>query len=548
MSSKPLKILAVDISSLFRMAWEASQGKELSAAFTRTIEGIAAARVGFDRVIIACDSGRSFRRSIDPAYKANREDPGETYREQLRRTVDRLRCDGCVIIEAPRVDVDVANGPMYAEADDVIGTLAALYRAHVGALAEDAREGWWLTVYSGDGDMEQLVDDDLGIDVAKPPSLGGGIFDATKVLEKRGVNPAQIVDLKALAGDASDNYKPFPGILSHAPVNVGDPPQKRGPGIGDGAAVKLVSIFGSALAVFDDLDRKGPDGEPLIRPHLRKLLDLHGRPAALRGLALATLKTDLPIDWSLIMSDPVHLPIVPTVEPDLTAPPAVELVPPPPDVAAPPVAAPIAPPPEPTPAAPQSTALATTAPSALTIDPSTADWALSLQPRSASEAMAMAKYLMNSKLYTKLGTPEAIWAIILTGRERGISAMIALGSIHLVEGKPEMSADLIVAQVLRSGKAKKFTCIETTDDRAVYLAQRFDDAEPMRVEFTKDHAMKRGLWGKGNWLKMPDVMLAHRCATKAARLKWPDVTVGLYGEGEIREARPGVLDAEFEAA
>jgi hypothetical protein len=82
----------------------------------------------------------------------------------------------------------------------------------------------------------------------------------------------------------------------------------------------------------------------------------------------------------------------------------------------------------------------------------------------------------------------------------------------------------------------------------VYLVQRFDDAEPMRIEFTKAHAVARELWGKGNWKKMPDVMLAHRCATKAARLKFPDVTVGLYGQGEIREMHPEVLDAEFEAA
>jgi 5'-3' exonuclease len=532
-TNQPLTILVVDLSSLFRMAWEAAQGKELSAAFTRTIDGINAARVGFSRVVIACDSGRSFRRSIDPAYKANREDPGAAYREQLQRAVERLAADGCVIIAAPQVGTESMQGqahaPYYAEADDVIGTVAALYRAKVAALAEEDRPGWWLTIYSGDGDMEQLVDDDLGIDVAKPPSLGGGRFTAQTVLEKRGVAPKQIVDLKALAGDASDNFKPFPGIMGPAPVNPGDPPAKRGPGIGDGAAVKLVSIFGGALAVFDDLDRKGTDGEPVIKPHLRKILDLHGRAAAERGLALATLKTDLPIEWNTIVAEPVMKPIVKPREfndaPDIVGEPV--------HPAPKPVEGPTSPP---TPSA----ALAIRGPIAV-VSNSNFD-TLAFQPTNPTGLWKTAETLFNSRVYAQFPNVESVFACIFEARERGVSAGVALRNAYIVKGKLAWSAAFMVALVKDSGLARVFRIIESTPEKAVLEYQHRDDPKPFLFEFTLGEAkiagwLKSGEKGDGKWLTNPRSMLRWAAMREVARFAWPEVVAGIYTPDERRDGR-----------
>ena len=170
------------------------------------------------------------------------------------------------------------------------------------------------------------------------------------------------------------------------------------------------------------------------------------------------------------------------------------------------------------------------------LDPTDPRWALALQPQSGRAAFALAARLAATR-YFGGKSPEDIAAIILMGRERGVSAMLALSSMHVIDGKVEMSATLIAALILRSNKARVFRCVETTDTHATYEAQRVGDPSPLRVSFSAEDAKRRGLWGKGNWAKMPDVMLAHRACTKAARLVFPDVVVGLYGDDEIAEAR-----------
>jgi hypothetical protein len=211
----------------------------------------------------------------------------------------------------------------------------------------------------------------------------------------------------------------------------------------------------------------------------------------------------------------------PIVEPEAPAA-AVEPAPPPPVAALAVVPAEqIEPNPEPTPM----------------LDPTDPRWALQLQPRTARDVYAIAGRLAATRFFGNK-SPADIAAIVLMGRERGVSAMLSLSAMHVIDGKVEMSATLIAALVLRSGKAKVFRCVETTDERAVYEAQRIDaGGAPLRVMFTAEDAKRRGLWGKGNWAKMPDVMLAHRACTKAARLVFPDVTVGIYAEGEITESR-----------
>lgn len=201
--------------------------------------------------------------------------------------------------------------------------------------------------------------------------------------------------------------------------------------------------------------------------------------------------------------------------------------------------------------APEFAATAPPVPSdALTLDPSDLRWSLALEPTSNREAMILATVVFKSGMFplNKYRNRDMVYAVIKMGRERGISALLALQNMHVIEGKVEMSADLMAALVLRSGKAKRFACVETTREQAAYEAQRHDDPTPMRIIFTKQDAVDRGLWGKGNWSKMPDVMLAHRACSKAARLKFPEVTVGIYGQGEIRESVPVDDDALLGAA
>lgn len=184
------------------------------------------------------------------------------------------------------------------------------------------------------------------------------------------------------------------------------------------------------------------------------------------------------------------------------------------------------------------------------IDPSQALWALSLQPRDPAEAMKMARAFHAGGLYAKkFNSPEAIWTVILLGREHGLSALAALQSMTIIDGKVEMDAALIVAKILRSGLANYFSLVETDDAHATWETHRIGEKSPLRMTFTVMEAERREIFrvnpqtkrretfnGKtSQWQKMPDVMCMWRAATKLARAKYSDVVRGLYGQGEIRE-------------
>lgn len=561
-----MKILVVDLSLIYSIKDAANGGKIDGQAFDRTVSAVTEARAGFDRCVLALDSGPSFRKVV-AEYKADREPRGEVYHAQLKRTIDRLVAEGCIAFTAPAIGTFPATGsPSYAEADDLMGAIAEWYSRIVGPLSEDAMADWALTIMTDDSDAEQLVDDSAGIRILKTQLRGGETWGDAEVLKKRGVIPPRIADVKAITGDKSDHYLGFCADI----VPDSNPP-RRGPGIGEASAISLLSKYGSALDVFD-IPAGGTEAwtaDPVaamakaderwkadgVSDAHRALLRKHGRERAVRGLFLATIRRDAPgIDFNAILEEPKRTPIT---EPSTIA-----------QVAkyAPSAAAPA---PAQTPAATvsaSSQALALPTPAPLTIvDPSSAAWAMSLQPRDPGEAMQMCIDLHESGAFKKkFGTPQAIWAVVMLGREHGLSMVAALQSMNFIDGKVEMDAQLIVAKILRSGLAKYFSLIESDDNHATWTTHRIGEAAPMTMSFSVDDAERREIFkvrdGKrwtGNdkvsqWQKMPDVMCMWRAATKLGRAKYSDVIRGLYGQGEVREIpagmRDGAYDAEFEAA
>ena len=68
------------------------------------------------------------------------------------------------------------------------------------------------------------------------------------------------------------------------------------------------------------------------------------------------------------------------------------------------------------------------------------------EPPGIPEAVKLAQILVASRLLPRaISTPEAAVTVIMAGRELGLTAMQSLRSIHIIEGKPTMSADLMVA-------------------------------------------------------------------------------------------------------
>ncbi len=157
------------------------------------------------------------------------------------------------------------------------------------------------------------------------------------------------------------------------------------------------------------------------------------------------------------------------------------------------------------------------------------------EPRGIEEAMRLAKLLVASRLLPKsVNTPEAAFAIIATGRELGMSAMQSLRSIHVIEGKPTLSADLVAALVKSRGDVcKYFMLVVSSATVATYETLRVGDPKPTTMSFTIEDAQRAGLTGKDNWRKYPAAMLRARCITALARAVYPDLAMGIYDEDEL---------------
>jgi hypothetical protein len=172
---------------------------------------------------------------------------------------------------------------------------------------------------------------------------------------------------------------------------------------------------------------------------------------------------------------------------------------------------------------------------------------LTPEPMSFAEIQAMAKYLQSSKCLPKqLQNREVDIAIIIaTGQELGLQPMASLRAVRILDGQPVLSADAMVAVVLKSGAAVYFRLIESTDQRAVAETVRRGDPVPRRAEFTIADAERAGLLGEGDnldpsWRKHPAEMLAARVKTRLVRSSYPDSLMGVYSPDEAREFAPAL--------
>lgn len=484
-----MKILAVDVSALFSLYWHAAQGtaQEFSEPYLRTIQAVRRHREGFDRVAICCDTGTSFRRAIWPSYKANRPDRGEPYREQIRRTVDALGKDGCMIFRAPPHPAYQGPGgeALYLEADDVIGSLCAW-------ASEDEHE---VVILSMDKDLCQLVGGTVCFrNMTKPDQPD---MDAAAVEAKFGVPPARIPDMLALAGDQSDNYKPIEGV-------------------GDKRAVAMVKQFGGAPAVFADSN--------LATLHMivgdaiaKRVKDAGSEPVRL-CMEVATILRDADLDFGPLLEEPSYE--------------SVEL-------------------PEQQPAAQQAApakdvALAVSKPQTMQAPARAA--AADVQLYSAElPYWAEASYLATlheigrafhiAGCFPNVGKPEQVMVVGMMAHERGIGLATAMQHAYFVNGKLSWSGAYLALLARRSGQCDELR-IQKLDEAGCTIRIKRSGTPAREVTFSYKDAedsgvttRNRGIWG--NYRKQ---MLYWSALRTALRQEFPDIIAGHYMPDEGGDA------------
>lgn len=210
-------------------------------------------------IAVAFDvSAPTFRHTDFAAYKAQRKETPAELKDQLGRVKE--------VVQALNMPIFELAG---YEGDDVIGTLAL----QASELSDtDA------VIVTGDHDALQLVRDDKVFVYmpgrSKKPSV---MFNEEEVKKKMGVTPLQVIDLKGLAGDTSDN---IPGVK----------------GIGPKTASDLIAKFGSIEGIYAAIADKSAEGK-ISNGVLKKLADDYEM--AIKSKMLATIVTDVPIKLDL---------------------------------------------------------------------------------------------------------------------------------------------------------------------------------------------------------------------------------------------------------
>lgn len=170
----------------------------------------------------------------------------------------------------------------------------------------------------------------------------------------------------------------------------------------------------------------------------------------------------------------------------------------------------------------------------------------SLRINGVAEVFALAKHLARARGFVPkafLGDEGSIAAAIMTGIELGMGPMESMRSIHIIEGRPTMSADLMLARAIRAGIRVTWLRTDTTIARIKLERAGF---APFELAYTVDDAKTAGLWGKNTWAKFPAQMLRARAISGAMRAYAPDVLgSGIYTSEEVTDG--DVPDAPADA-
>lgn len=160
----------------------------------------------------------------------------------------------------------------------------------------------------------------------------------------------------------------------------------------------------------------------------------------------------------------------------------------------------------------------------------------SLAPQNIEEALKFAEMLSKSTLVPKdfQGSAGNILVAVQWGMELGLQPMQSMQNIAVINGRPSLWGDSVIALV-KSSPICEYVIEEVNDNCATCKVKRKGELEQVRY-FTVDDAKKANLWGKqGPWTQYPKRMLQMRARSWALRDVFPDVLRGMPIAEELQD-------------
>ncbi|MGN7394610.1 DNA polymerase I [Peribacillus frigoritolerans] len=203
-------------------------------------------------ILVAFDAGKTtFRHASFKEYKGGRQKTPPELSEQFPFIRELLDC-----FQIKRYELE------NYEADDIIGTLSL----------QAEKDGFEVKVISGDKDLTQLSSPSTTVSITKKGITEIEEYTPKHIHEKYGLSPLQIIDLKGLMGDASDN---IPGI----------------PGVGEKTALKLLHQFETVENLLQSIDE-------VSGQKLKEKIEEH-KDLAILSKELATITREAPLEVSV---------------------------------------------------------------------------------------------------------------------------------------------------------------------------------------------------------------------------------------------------------
>lgn len=144
----------------------------------------------------------------------------------------------------------------------------------------------------------------------------------------------------------------------------------------------------------------------------------------------------------------------------------------------------------------------------------------------------MAKNVVASRLFESIKTEQAAFTLMMLCQSEGLHPMQAVRRFHIIDGKPSMRADAMLAEFQRQGG--KVAWGERTD-LAVEGTFSHPSGGSVTIRWDMDQARRAGLAGKNTWKSYPRQMMTARVISEGVRTVLPGVVVGIYTPEEVRD-------------